>query len=93
MPIKVLISCRRYIPGVQPYERKVTVYVPRDLDLGTPAPFITVLDGPGYVATMAPTLDTLIAEKRVPAMVLAPHNSNINRQDFENQSERKSHWF
>lgn len=58
-----------YLPGVQPYERKVIVYVPHGLDRSTPTPFIAVLDGPGYVATMAPTLDTLIAERRIPALI------------------------
>ena len=60
-----------FLPGVQPYERQVVVYVPPGHDPTVPAPFITVLDGPGYVATMAPTLDTLIAEKRVPHNLIA----------------------
>ena len=43
-----------FLPGAQPYERAVTVYTPPGLDGSSPAPFMVVNDGPGYVAAMAP---------------------------------------
>jgi iron(III)-enterobactin esterase len=50
-----------------PYTRKVTVYVPKQYQPGTAAPFIVGADGPdGLLFT---TLDSLIAEHRVPAMI------------------------
>jgi len=57
-------------PGIKgAYERKVSVYVPKQLVAGTPAPFIVVQDGGGYVGRMRTALDNLIAAGRVPAMV------------------------
>ena len=41
------------------------------LDGSSPAPFMVVNDGPGYVAAMAPMMDTLIAEKRLPHNLVA----------------------
>jgi enterochelin esterase family protein len=50
-----------------PYVRTVAVYVPKQYVAGTEAPFIVGADGPdGLLFT---TLDNLIAEKRVPAMI------------------------
>lgn len=50
-----------------PYTRKVAVYVPKQYVAGTAAPFIVGADGPdGLLFT---TLDNLIAEGKVPAMV------------------------
>jgi iron(III)-enterobactin esterase len=50
-----------------PYTRKVTVYVPKQYQPGTAAPFIVGADGPdGLLFT---TLDSLIAEHRVPVMI------------------------
>ena len=50
-----------------PYTRHVAVYVPKQYVAGTMAPFIIGADGPdGLLFT---TLDRLIAEHRVPAMV------------------------
>ena len=60
-----------FLPGAQPYERAVTVYTPPGLDGSSPAPFMVVNDGPGYVAAMAPMMDTLIAEKRLPHNLVA----------------------
>ena len=53
--------------GPKPYTRKVAVYVPKDYKPGTAAPFIVGADGPDKL--LFPTLDNLIAEKRVPAMI------------------------
>jgi len=50
-----------------PYTRKVAVYVPKQYDPGTEAPFIVGTDGPDK--TLFTALDNLIAEKRVPVMI------------------------
>ena len=55
--------------GKVPYERKVAVYVPEQLDKKKPAPFLIAQDGGWYLGTVPPVLDNLIHEKRVPAMV------------------------
>jgi enterochelin esterase family protein len=62
-------------PGEVPYERKVAVYVPKQLDKKKPAPFIVAQDGLGYLDVLPKSLDTLIHEKRVPAMVAIMINS------------------
>ncbi len=50
-----------------PYTRKVAVYVPKQYVPGTAAPFIVGADGPDKL--LFATLDNLIAQKRVPAMI------------------------
>jgi enterochelin esterase family protein len=50
-----------------PYERKVTVYVPKQYVPGSVAPFIVGADGPDNALFTA--LDSLIAEHRVPVMI------------------------
>src|SRR6266550_2219608 len=50
-----------------PYTRTVQVYVPAQYAPGTVAPFIVGADGPDQ--PLFTTLDNLIAEKRVPAMI------------------------
>jgi len=50
-----------------PYTRRVTVYVPAQYVAGTAAPFIVGADGPDPL--LFSTLDNLIAEHRVPAMI------------------------
>lgn len=50
-----------------PYTRKVEVYVPKQYVAGTAAPFIVGADGPDHL--LFTTLDNLIAEHRVPAMI------------------------
>jgi iron(III)-enterobactin esterase len=50
-----------------PYTRHVTVYVPKQYVSGTTAPFIVGADGPDPV--LFTTLDNLIAQHKVPAMV------------------------
>jgi enterochelin esterase family protein len=49
------------------YTRKVAVYVPRQYVAGSVAPFIVGADGPDLL--LFSTLDTLIAQHKVPAMV------------------------
>lgn len=55
-------------PGVVPYTRKVTVYVPANYQAGTRAPFIVGQDG-NYRDFLPTVLDNMIHDKRVPAMV------------------------
>src|SRR5438034_4262188 len=50
-----------------PYTRKVAVYVPKQYVPGRAAPFIVGADGPDKLLFMA--LDSLIAQKKVPAMI------------------------
>jgi enterochelin esterase family protein len=50
-----------------PYTRRVTVYIPQQYLAGTPAPFIVGADGPDPL--LFTTLDSLIAQHRVPAMI------------------------
>lgn len=50
-----------------PYSRRVTVYVPKQYVPGTAAPFLVGADGPDPLLFV--TLDNLIAQHRVPAMI------------------------
>jgi enterochelin esterase family protein len=50
-----------------PYTRKVAVYIPKQYVPGTVAPFIVGADGPDPV--LFSTLDVLIAQHKVPAMI------------------------
>lgn len=54
------------------FERKVTVYIPKQLDRDSAAPFMIMHDGPkGKPNRLLPNiLDNLIAEKRIPPIVL-----------------------
>jgi iron(III)-enterobactin esterase len=52
-----------------PYIRTVWVYVPRQYQPGTPAPFIVAQDGHLYLNRLPGLLDNLIADKRVPALI------------------------
>src|SRR5438552_18327204 len=54
-----------------PYERPVAVYVPAQYKPETAAPFIVIQDGASakYRAIVPPTLDTLIAHKRITVMI------------------------
>ena len=61
-------------PGVVPYKRACAVYIPADYKEGTPLPFIVCQDSLGK-NIMAPTLDNLIHEKRVPVMAAVFLNS------------------
>ncbi|MGZ5931373.1 MAG: alpha/beta hydrolase [Rhizomicrobium sp.] len=51
------------------YTRTVWVYVPSQYVPGTPAPFILVQDGYGYLNRLPNVLDNLIAARRIPIMV------------------------
>ena len=55
--------------GKVPYERKVAVYIPQQLDRKKPAPFIIAQDGSWYHDVLPKSLNSLIHEERVPAMV------------------------
>jgi enterochelin esterase family protein len=50
-----------------PYQRKVSVYVPKQYVPGSVAPFIVGADGPDPL--LFSTLDTLIAQHKVPVMI------------------------
>ena len=50
-----------------PYSRKVAVYVPKQYVAGSVAPFIVGADGPDGL--LFSTLDTLIAQHKVPVMI------------------------
>jgi len=56
----------------QPYQRTITVYIPKQYKAGSKAPFIVIHDGPklGETDTTVPRiLDSLIAQRRVPVMI------------------------
>jgi len=55
-------------PGVVPYSRKVSVYVPAQYEAGKPAAFLISQDsmGQGELPTI---LDNMIADKRLPVLV------------------------
>jgi enterochelin esterase-like enzyme len=56
----------------QPYQRTITVYIPKQYKAGSKAPFIVIHDGPklGDMDTTVPRiLDRLIAQQRVPVMI------------------------
>jgi len=62
-PAKMIVTTSRPAP----YTRKVSVYVPKQYVPGTAAPFIVGADGPDKL--LFATLDNLIAQKKVPAMI------------------------
>jgi iron(III)-enterobactin esterase len=56
-----------------PYLRTITVYIPKQLKKSAAAPFIVTHDGPAMGKpdlTLPTILDNMIAQKRVPAMVV-----------------------
>lgn len=55
-------------PGVVPYQRRVSVYIPSQYVPGKPAPLIVTQDSMGR-GELPTVLDNMIADKRVPAMV------------------------
>lgn len=66
---KIYPGIAKNAPGqVVPYQRKVTVYIPANIDLSKPAPFLISQDsmGSGILPTI---LDNMIFDKRLPAMV------------------------
>lgn len=52
------------------YKRKIGVYIPPGYKEGTEAPFMVVHDGPGHAGGYKTILDNLIAQKRIPPIVL-----------------------
>jgi iron(III)-enterobactin esterase len=57
---------------VVPYQRKVAVYVPAQLNAPNnkkPAPFMVIHDGEWYKGTVVKFLNNLIHQKRIPAMI------------------------
>jgi enterochelin esterase-like enzyme len=62
-PAKLIVTTSRPTP----YTRRVAVYVPSQYVPGTEAPFIVGADGPDQL--LFTTLDNLIAQRRVPAMI------------------------
>jgi enterochelin esterase-like enzyme len=80
---KIYPGIARNQPGVVPYTRRVAVYIPAGYTTGTPAPFMVVQDGmsPTYRNNVPPALDTLIHEKRIPAIVaVMVHNGGGDAQ-------------
>jgi len=63
------------ISAPAPYRRHVWVYIPPGYKPGTPAPFMVVQDGRGYIRRLAPVLDNMIAAKRLPPMVIVAADS------------------
>jgi len=56
----------------QPYQRTITVYIPKQYKTGDSAPFIVIHDGPKLAeldTTVPRILDSLIAAHRVPVMI------------------------
>ncbi|HTC83160.1 MAG TPA: alpha/beta hydrolase-fold protein [Rhizomicrobium sp.] len=81
------------------YERHVYVYIPKQYVPGTPAPFMVVQDGHSYINRLAPVLDTMIAQHRVPAMIIvAPDSGGSDAQgserglEYDTLSDRYSNW-
>jgi enterochelin esterase family protein len=79
------------------YERHVWVYIPKQVKPN--APFMVVQDGHGYINRMAPVLDNMIAQHRVPAMIIvAPDSGGSDAQgsqrglEYDTLSDRYSNW-
>jgi iron(III)-enterobactin esterase len=63
-------------PGLNdPYTRKVFVYVPAKYKSGTAAPFMIVQDGGHYLKRLTNILDNMIAERRIPPLVVIMINA------------------
>jgi enterochelin esterase-like enzyme len=70
------------------YKRKIGVYVPAGYKEGTEAPFMVVHDGPGQANGYKTILDNLIAQKRIPPIVLiAVQNGGGDAQGHERGRE------
>ena len=64
-------TASKIFPGINgPFTRGVAVYVPKQYVDGTAAPFMVVQDGSSYVDIRTPILDTMIAARRLPAMIV-----------------------
>ncbi|MHB8896743.1 MAG: alpha/beta hydrolase, partial [Candidatus Geothermincolia bacterium] len=70
------------------YQRNVGVYIPAQYKEGTEAPFMVVHDGPGQANGYKTILDNLIAQKRIPPIVLiAIGNGGGDAQGHERGKE------
>jgi enterochelin esterase-like enzyme len=70
------------------YKRKIGVYIPAQYKPGTEAPFMVVHDGPGQANGYKTILDNLIAQKRIPPIVLiAIQNGGGDAQGHERGKE------
>ncbi|MFO0802904.1 MAG: alpha/beta hydrolase-fold protein [Gemmataceae bacterium] len=70
------------------YKRKIGVYLPSGYKEGTEAPFMVVHDGPGQASGYKTILDNLIAQKRIPPIVLiAIQNGGGDAQGHERGKE------
>ena len=67
-------------PAGKPFQRDVWVYVPAGYVEGTGAPLLVVQDGRNYKDVVTRTLDNLIAQHRVPAMVAVMINPGPGRE-------------
>jgi enterochelin esterase-like enzyme len=81
------------------YERHVWVYIPKQYKPGTAAPFMVVQDGHSYINRLVPVLDNMIAQHRVPAMIIiAPDSGGSDAQgsqrglEYDELSDRYSNW-
>ena len=70
------------------YKRNIGVYVPAQYKAGTAAPFMVVHDGPGQANGYKTMLDNLIAQKRIPPIILiAIQNGGGDAQGHERGKE------
>ena len=70
------------------YKRRVGVYIPAQYKEGTEAPFMVVHDGPGQANGYKTILDNLIAQKRIPPIVvIAIANGGGDAQGHERGKE------
>jgi enterochelin esterase-like enzyme len=70
------------------YKRAIGVYIPAQLKEGVEAPFMVVHDGPGQANGFKTILDNLIAQKRIPPIVLiAIQNGGGDAQGHERGKE------
>lgn len=67
---KIYPGISRSQPGVVPYSRRVTIYVPAGYVAGTALPFIIEQDANFYRNLFPPVLDNMIHDKRLPAMAV-----------------------
>jgi enterochelin esterase-like enzyme len=58
------------VANSQTFNRQMQVYVPNGYVAGTEAPFMIVQDGSGYVNRLRPVLDNMIADGRLPKLVV-----------------------
>ena len=81
------------------YERHIYVYIPKQYVPGTPAPFMVVQDGHSYVKRMANIMDSMIAARRLPPIVLVLADSGGSDAqgserglEYDTLSDRYSNW-